>query len=148
MFSGDTFKRFLRTLGAAPTTAGQFGYTTSTSLGGQVSVSGATNYTILTGLAVPVSGLYIVDGFASFASFNSTGSMVNPQFYIEGSTTGVLCTTYGPINIYTSIITAFPSVCAIKQLVAGETLKLAIQYTSTAGSTQINTATLKMVRIV
>ena len=74
--------------------------------------------------------------------------MVNPQFFIEGSVSGVLCSTYGPINIYTSTITAYPSVCAIKQLVANETLKLTIQYTSTAGSTQINTATLKMVRIV
>jgi hypothetical protein len=97
---------------------------------------------------VPVSGLYIVDGVAAFASFNSTGSMVNPQLYIEGSVGGVLCTTYGPINIYTSTITAYPSVCAIRQLVANETLKFVIKYTSTAGSTQINTATLKMVRIV
>jgi hypothetical protein len=111
-------------------------------------VSGSTQYIILSGLSVPVSGLYIVDASATFASFNSTGSMVNPQFCIQGSTSGILCGTYGPINIYTSTANAIPTVCAIRQLVAGETLSLFVQYSSTAGSTQINVATLKMVRIV
>lgn len=110
-------------------------------------MSGAQNYTILN-LVVPVSGLYIVDGVAAFQSYNSTGSMVNPQFCITSSTSGFLCGTYGPINIYTSTATAIPTVCAIRQLVAGETLTLYVQYSSTAGSTQIGSATLKMVRIV
>ena len=89
-----------------------------------------------------------MDGIAAFQSFNSTGSMVNPQFCVLASTSGFLCGTYGPINIYTSTATAIPSVCAIRQLVAGETLTLYVQYSSTAGSTQIGSATLKMVRIV
>ena len=110
-------------------------------------MSGAQSYNILTGLVVPVSGLYIVDGVAAFQSFNSTGSMVNPQFIISASTTGILCSAYGPINIYTSTAIAIASVCAIKQLVANESLTLYVQYSSTAGSTQIGSASLKMVRI-
>ena len=94
MFSGDTFKRFLCTLGAAPTTNTHLGYKYTGTI--------ANNTANISTITVGVAGVYLITFgiYATLSSFPSSGAL---SFIISTSSANIgFGQVYQPGNIFST----------------------------------------------
>ncbi len=145
MFSGDTFKRFLRTLGAAPTTSGQLGYITTISIADGTTIAQSTVSNVAT-FTVPTTGIYYISYTLTTAS---TVTVNRFNGYIQNNTGG---TYYGASAVNSTQFcdpSFFVSIngSAIISLTAGEIWRTKYLFSSSAAATFVYGSYMQATRI-
>ena len=94
---------------------------------------------------VTVAGTYIVSAGASFQSYDNSGTMTFPEFYLYSGTK--ISSTWGPNNVYNAGYYANATTSSVRKLAANDIVYLYIAYNAKTGTTTFSDSFITLTRI-